>query len=131
MKDNIESQVGAGRRTGLSVLYHLERHANGPRVHVLGRRIHEYQLGLGLLVVAAVTDSLPAGPFWLPTGLGAASGLWLVAKDWPDLFPATRDTACWRVGIHRPPKLPWDSTAKSPLRFLKLLKRCRMAEQVT
>jgi len=56
MKDNIESQVGAGRRTGLSVLYHLERHANGPRVHVLGRRIHEYQLGLGLLVVAAVTD---------------------------------------------------------------------------
>ena len=131
MKGKTESRAEAGRRKGRSALFHLERHANGPRVYVLGRRIHEYQLGLSLLLIAAVTNGVPAGPFWLPTGLEAASGLWLVVKDWPDLFPATRDTACWRFGIHRPPKLPWDSTVKSPFRVLQLLKRCRVAEQVS
>jgi len=49
----------------------------------------------------------------------------------PDLFPATRDTACWRFGIHRPPKMPWDSTVRSPFRLSHLLKQCRVAEEVS
>ena len=30
-------------------------------------------------------------------------GVWLVAKDWPDLTRTRRDTAAWRLGIHRRP----------------------------
>jgi hypothetical protein len=112
------------------MIFHLERHANGPRVYLLGRRVHEYHLGAWLLVAAAITGGVQAGPFWLETGLEAASGFWLIVKDWPDLFPATRDTASWRVGIHRPPSLPWDATVRSPLRFLQLLKRCDVAGQI-
>ena len=85
-------------------LFRLERHANGPRVHVLGHRIHEFQLGFGLLLAAAATAIV--WPLW-SVGIEAAGGFWLVVKDWPDLFPSTRDTACWRMGIHRPPAAPW------------------------
>ena len=67
----------------------IERHRLGPRLHVLGRRIHEYQVGLAALA------ALPLNR-WT-----AAVGLSLVVKDWPDLFPATRDRASWRLGIHR------------------------------
>ena len=80
----------------------LERHRLGPRVFVLGRRIHEWHLGL-LVVVAA----LPATLFGL-IGPGTALvavllGAWLVIKDWPDLAPGRRDTAAWRLLIHRRP----------------------------
>jgi lysyl-tRNA synthetase class 2 len=35
-------------------------------------------------------------------GLGlAAAGAWMVVKDWRDLFVSSRDTACWRLGVHR------------------------------
>jgi hypothetical protein len=85
----------------------LERHANGPRVYLLGRRIHEFQLGLALLLLAALTVATWAGPVWLTAGSEAAGGAWLVIKDWPDLFPSTRDTARWRFGVHRPPRMPW------------------------
>jgi hypothetical protein len=67
----------------------IERHRLGPRLHVLGRRVHEYEVGLALLL---------AGPKRRWT---AIVGAWLVVKDWPDLFPATRDRASWRLGIHR------------------------------
>ncbi len=52
-------------------------------------------LGLGALV-GRVHDSLP-------TALAAAVGLWLIWKDWRDLTPRRRDTAAWRLGLHRPP----------------------------
>jgi lysyl-tRNA synthetase class 2 len=39
----------------------------------------------------------PSVPFWA----AAAAGGWLIAKDWQDLFPRRRDTACWSVGLHR------------------------------
>jgi hypothetical protein len=72
----------------------VERHAQGPRVHVLGCQVHEYQLGLVMLAVAPPSRR---------GALAAVAGLWLVVKDWPDLFPATRDKASWRLGIHRLP----------------------------
>jgi lysyl-tRNA synthetase class 2 len=34
------------------------------------------------------------------TGAAVVAGVWLVAKDWRDLFPAHRDTAAWRLGLH-------------------------------
>ena len=83
----------------------LERHRLGPRVYVLGCRVHEYQLGL--VVLAASTVAFFAGAAllvpWPP--VAALAGLWLIVKDWPDLFPATRDTASWRVGVHRLPEV--------------------------
>jgi hypothetical protein len=30
-------------------------------------------------------------------------GLWLLWKDWRDLFPRLRDTTAWSPGAHRPP----------------------------
>jgi lysyl-tRNA synthetase class 2 len=80
----------------------LERHRLGPRVFVFGHRIHEWHLGL-LVVIAA----LPATAFG-PLDPGAALvvavlGAWLVVKDWPDLSGGSRDSAAWRLGIHRRP----------------------------
>ena len=78
----------------------LERHLSGPRVHVLGRRIHEYHLGLALAMAATTIGAL--GKDRAALFLFLAAG-WLVLKDWRDLFPALRDTACWRLWIHRLP----------------------------
>src|SRR5437588_7168982 len=74
----------------------LEQHRHGPRVYVLGRRIHEWHLGLAVLAVACV-----ASVRWPGALAGAAAGLWLVVKDWRDVSPATRDTSAWRLGVHR------------------------------
>ena len=79
----------------------IERHELGPRVFVIGRRIHEYQVGIPLLAISPA----PALAISLFCSLGIALvGLWLVVKDWPDLFPATRDKASWSLGIHRLPQ---------------------------
>ncbi len=78
----------------------LERHLSGPRVHVLGRRIHEYHLGLALAMAATTIGAL--GKDRAALFLFLAAG-WLVLKDWRDIFPALRDTACWRLWIHRLP----------------------------
>ncbi len=68
---------------------------------VLGRRVHEYTLGLTVeaaLVIAWAAGAVQPGiAFWTV----AAAGGWLVAKDWQDLSPRRRDTACWSVGLHR------------------------------
>jgi hypothetical protein len=81
----------------------IERHSLGPRVHLLGRRVHEYHVGVAVLAVgpAACLDGSPQ----LSTGrvLAAIVGLLLIVKDWPDLFEATRDKASWRLGLHRLP----------------------------
>ena len=77
----------------------LERHRLGPRLHVLGVRIHEYHAGV------AIAAGAPLGGTPIFTAAIALVGAFLVVKDWPDLFPATRDQASWRLGIHRlPPK---------------------------
>jgi lysyl-tRNA synthetase class 2 len=81
----------------------VERHALGVRISVLGQRVHEWQLGavvLLTLAVGALTGHVHAS---FAAILAALAGLWLVAKDWHDLVPARRDTAAWRVGLHRRP----------------------------
>ena len=92
-------------RTGRRPLIRVERHALGPRVYVAGWRVHEWHLGtaiLAALVVAALADGVTGGvgPY-----LAATVGAWLVAKDWRDLTRSGRDTAAWRLGIHRRPTL--------------------------
>ena len=81
----------------------LERHSLGPRVHLLGRRVHEYHVGFAVLAVSPAlgADDLPR--FSSATVIGGIIGLWLVVKDWPDLTSSTRDKASWRLGIHRLP----------------------------
>ncbi len=85
-------------------IMHIERHKLGPRVYLLGCRIHEYQAGLAVLAVSPVASVVESGHVSLWTIVSALAGAWLVVKDWPDLFPATRDTASWRWGVHRPPR---------------------------
>ena len=79
----------------------FHRHRLGPRLYVLGRRIHEWHLGAALVfgVVAAIaTDAWDPSPL---AGVIGALGLWLVLKDWRDMVPSRRDTAAWRIGLHR------------------------------
>jgi len=78
----------------------MERNPSGPRVYILGRRIHEYHLGFALGLAAASAHLAEVER--LPTVLALAS-VWLVLKDWRDLFPRLRDTASWRLWIHRVP----------------------------
>jgi hypothetical protein len=81
----------------------IERHSLGPRLHLLGRRVHEYHVGFAVLAgsPAAAADASPH--LSLGKVIVAIVGLWLVVKDWPDLFKATRDKASWRLGLHRLP----------------------------
>ncbi|MGA8217984.1 MAG: hypothetical protein WB771_05420, partial [Solirubrobacterales bacterium] len=81
----------------------LENHELGPRLYVLGRRLHECHAGIGLIATAAAI--LIAGvPLPAPTAsLLLSIGLWLLWKDWRDLFPRLRDTCAWSPGAHRPP----------------------------
>ncbi|HEX4520030.1 MAG TPA: phosphatidylglycerol lysyltransferase domain-containing protein [Gaiellaceae bacterium] len=80
----------------------VERHPLGPRVFILGQRIHEWHLGVLVIVaapVAAILDTLGPGSAFVAVLLG----VWLVVKDWPDLTRSGRDSAGWRIGIHRRP----------------------------
>jgi hypothetical protein len=68
----------------------IDRHRLGPRVYLLGARVHEWHLGVGLLlglVVGGLFDRVSDSP---ATAGAILAGLWLVAKDWRDLFPAQR-----------------------------------------
>lgn len=79
----------------------LERHELGPRVYVLGQRIHEFALGLAvlaLLLVLALTDHTEVTKRF---DAAMAVGSWLVIKDWRDLFPSKRNTASWSLLPHR------------------------------
>ncbi|HMA26763.1 MAG: phosphatidylglycerol lysyltransferase domain-containing protein [Solirubrobacterales bacterium] len=84
-------------------MLHLESHELGPRLYVLGRRVHECHAGIALTALAA---SILVGGWPLPEpaaiALLALGGL-LVLKDWRDLFPGRRDEAAWSAGMHRLP----------------------------
>lgn len=96
----------------------VERHRLGPRIRVLGVRLHEWQLGLAVLVALAAGIAVGIVHDTFPAVLAAASGVWLLAKDWRDLVPRHRDTAAWRLGLHRPP-LPLRQLSKAePLPLL-------------
>jgi lysyl-tRNA synthetase class 2 len=79
----------------------VERHPHGPRVRVLGVRVHEWHLGA--VVLAATGVAIAAGLVVLNVwGLALlALGSWMIVKDWRDLLPHTRDTATWSLGPHR------------------------------
>jgi lysyl-tRNA synthetase class 2 len=87
------------RRLGLRV----ERHTLGPRIYFLGVRWHEWHLGALILAVLFFGLALGFVHDALPTLLAAGAGVWLVAKDWRDISRRRRDTAAWRLGLHRPP----------------------------
>jgi lysyl-tRNA synthetase class 2 len=82
----------------------LERHELGPRLHVVGRRVHECHVGL-VLAGMALLCLMASGAHVLTLTLALVSA-WLLVKDWRDLHPATRDTAAWSVGLHRRPDGP-------------------------
>jgi lysyl-tRNA synthetase class 2 len=81
----------------------IEQHQLGPRVYFLGRRWHDWHLGV--LVLAALAIGAAAGMVHdgFPAALVVLVGVWLIAKDWRDLTPHRRDTAAWRLGLHRRP----------------------------
>lgn len=79
----------------------VEPHELGPRVYFLGRRWHDWHLGALLLAavgLGALAGLVHAGS---PAALATMAGLWLVAKDWRDITGRRRDTAAWRLGLHR------------------------------
>ncbi len=78
----------------------IERHRYGPRVYLLGHRVHECAVGLALLV-AALSVALAGVVSPAHSAEAAVVAAWLVIKDWRDLFESKRDTATWRLGIHR------------------------------
>jgi len=88
----------------MAAVLRLERHRLGPRVYVLGLRIHEFALGfgvLGILLVGGVAEWWGLHVRELATG---GFGGWLVAKDWRDLFPSKRNTGRWSLLPHRVPR---------------------------
>jgi hypothetical protein len=80
----------------------VERHHRGPRVYVLGRRLHEWQAGGAVLLAVAVGL---VSDLWQPgiaTAIALFVGLSLVVKDWRDLFVRTRDTGVISIAATAP-----------------------------
>ncbi|MEZ5079843.1 MAG: phosphatidylglycerol lysyltransferase domain-containing protein [Thermoleophilia bacterium] len=120
----------ATRRASGRGLVTLQRHPLGPRLYLLGRRIHEYMVGLALMLIAV---GATIGDRGLPSHGGsvlAVGGGWLFVKDWNDLVPSRRDTTCWTWTIHRRPAargtgggaaVPWLMSLAAGLTGLVLL----------
>jgi len=81
----------------------VERHPLGLRFSVFGFRVHEWHLGAAVLATLAAGTLLGRVHVTLGATLAAVAGIWLVAKDWHDIVPSRRDTAAWRLGLHRRP----------------------------
>jgi lysyl-tRNA synthetase class 2 len=83
--------------------FRIERHRLGPRVYFLGRRWHDWHLGVVLLVALGIGALAGLVHDSFPAALVVLVGVWLIAKDWRDLTSHRRDTAAWRLGLHRRP----------------------------
>ena len=82
----------------------LERHRLGPRVYLIGLRIHEFALGFAVLAVLLVGGLAETWELTRLVGAVTAFGAWLVLKDWRDLVPSKRNTAAWGLLPHRVPR---------------------------
>lgn len=82
----------------------LERHRLGPRVYILGVRIHEFTLGFAVIGVLLIGGWAEFWDLTRRTEGVALFGTWLVGKDWRDLFPSKRNTAAWSLLPHRVPR---------------------------
>jgi hypothetical protein len=82
----------------------LERHRLGPRVYVCGLRVHEFLLGFGVLATLAVGGFAELWGLSHRTEVASLFGVWLIGKDWRDLFPSKRNTAAWGFLPHRVPR---------------------------
>ena len=91
------------RRRLHELRFRVERHPLGPRVYFLGARWHDWHLGLVVLVALAAGTLAGLVHDGFPAALALLAGLWLIAKDWRDLSSHRRDTAAWRLGLHRHP----------------------------
>jgi lysyl-tRNA synthetase, class II len=83
-------------------VFRIDRHELGPRLYVLGHRIHECHAGLVLIGAAAVL-AVDARGHPGPAAVCLVVGTWLLWKDWRDLSPRLRDKSAWSPGRHRPP----------------------------
>ena len=81
----------------------VEQHALGPRVYFLGVRWHDWHLGVAILLALAGCFAAGVVHGGVAAALAALAGVWLIAKDWRDLTSHRRDTAAWRLGLHRHP----------------------------
>jgi hypothetical protein len=82
----------------------IERHVLGPRVYVLGLRVHEFALGLGVLAVTAAGFAVEMWGMTRQVEAAALVGAWLVVKDRRDMFRSKRNTAPWSLLLHRVPR---------------------------
>jgi hypothetical protein len=82
----------------------LERHPLGPRIYLCGLRIHEFALGLGVLAILLAGGCAELWELTRRTEVAGVLGVWLIGKDWRDLFPSKRNTASWSVLPHRVPR---------------------------
>ena len=84
-------------------MFRIDRHALGPRVYLFGVRLHEWHLGVALLLALGTGVAVGVVHETLAASLAAGAGIWLIAKDWRDVGRPQRDTAAWRLGLHRRP----------------------------
>ena len=82
----------------------LERHPLGPRIYLCGLRIHEFALGLGVLAILLAGGFAELWELTRRTEVAGVLGVWLIGKDWRDLFRSKRNTASWSVLPHRVPR---------------------------
>ena len=61
--------------------FRIERHRLGPRVFFLGRRWHDWHLGLIILVALGLGFLGGLVHDGFPALLAALAGVWLIAKD--------------------------------------------------
>jgi lysyl-tRNA synthetase, class II len=83
--------------------FRVDQHPLGPRVFFFGARVHDWHLGAAMIAGLGLGAFLGFVHDTFPAFLAAAAGVWLIAKDWRDLTTRRRDTAAWRLGLHRRP----------------------------